>query len=62
MLGIVNVDGSVAVIVGDQRFDLVSTPHTAKQLKKIALVQANSLERGSLEGSDERTVYQLVIP
>jgi 4-deoxy-L-threo-5-hexosulose-uronate ketol-isomerase len=45
------------------RFYLASTPaHVAKQLKKITLAEANPLERGGLEGSNERTIYQLVIP
>jgi 4-deoxy-L-threo-5-hexosulose-uronate ketol-isomerase len=45
------------------RFYLASVPaHKAFPLKKITLAEANPLERGGLEGSNERTIYQLVIP
>ena len=45
------------------RFYLASTPaHVAKTVQKISVAEANPLERGGLEGSNERTIYQLVIP
>ena len=45
------------------RFYLASLPaHKAFPIKHITLEQANPLERGDLASSNQRTIYQLVIP
>jgi len=45
------------------RYYIVSVPaHKACPLKHIRLDQANPLKRGELAGSNQRTIYQLVIP
>jgi 4-deoxy-L-threo-5-hexosulose-uronate ketol-isomerase len=45
------------------RYYIVSVPaHKACPIKHIRLDQANPLKRGDLAGSNQRTIYQLVIP
>ncbi len=45
------------------RFYLLSVPaHRAFERRKLTLAEANPMERGSLATSNDRTIYQLVLP
>ncbi|MGF7154217.1 5-dehydro-4-deoxy-D-glucuronate isomerase [Novosphingobium gossypii] len=45
------------------RFYLLSVPaHKAYPLRKVGMADANVMQRGDLAGSNERTIYQLILP
>ena len=45
------------------RFYLLSVPaHAAFPLRKLTLADTKPIQRGSLETSNERTIYQLILP
>jgi len=45
------------------RFYLLSVPaHRAFPMRKLALADANPMEKGALATSNERTIYQLILP
>jgi len=47
----------------EARFYIASVPaHKSCEIKHITLAQANPLARGDLANSNQRTIYQLVIP
>jgi 4-deoxy-L-threo-5-hexosulose-uronate ketol-isomerase len=55
--------GTVTFEGDGARFYLASVPaHKTCPIKHITLAQANPLARGDLTGSNQRTIYQLVIP
>lgn len=62
-MGAVDVTLASADPAAPARLYLVSTPaHAAKPVKHIAAAAATPLERGAKETSNERTIYQYVIP
>jgi 4-deoxy-L-threo-5-hexosulose-uronate ketol-isomerase len=57
--------GSVDVVFAgeDARYYLLSVPaHRAFPLRKLAMGDVEPLSRGSLEESNDRTIYQLLLP
>ncbi|WP_206244928.1 5-dehydro-4-deoxy-D-glucuronate isomerase [Novosphingobium terrae] len=45
------------------RFYLLSVPaHRAFPMRKLTLEEITPMQRGSLEGSNERSIYQLILP
>ena len=60
----VGMGASEVIFLGEgARFYLVSCPaHKACPTRKLSIAGANALERGSLEESNQRTIYQLVSP
>ncbi|MET3712776.1 4-deoxy-L-threo-5-hexosulose-uronate ketol-isomerase [Sphingomonas trueperi] len=60
----VTMGGREVTFAGEgARYYLASCPaHKAFTTRKLDIADANALERGSLAESNERTIYQLVIP